>query len=87
MAGAGEDPTWAQRRDLVRAAADALAGVEDVLHQGVGAELGPFFAELDVLRRRCDAAQVATLAEALEIALKDCPGRTQIAVASGSLGK
>ncbi|HEX8972830.1 MAG TPA: DUF222 domain-containing protein, partial [Oryzihumus sp.] len=44
----------------------ALAGVEGVLHQGVGAELGPFFAELDALRRGCEAGQVATLAEALE---------------------
>ncbi|HEX8970498.1 hypothetical protein [Oryzihumus sp.] len=41
----------AQRRELVRAVTAALAGVEGVLHQGVGAELGPFFAELDALRR------------------------------------
>ena len=63
---AGVDLPLAQRRELVRTAVDALAGVEGVLHQGVGAELGPFFAELDALRRGCEAGQVATLAEALE---------------------
>src|SRR6476620_4168912 len=63
---AAVDLPLAQRRELVRAAVDALSGVEGVLHQGVGAELGPFFAELDALKRGCDAAQVATLAEALE---------------------
>src|SRR6476660_3674682 len=63
---AAVDLPLAQRRELVRAAVDALAGVEGVLHQGLGAELGPFFAELDALRRGCEAGQVATLAEALE---------------------
>src|SRR6476620_3832118 len=63
---AAVDLPLAQRRELVRAAVDALAGMERVLHQGVGAELGPFFAELDALRRGCEAGQVATLAEALE---------------------
>ena len=54
---AAVDLPLAQRRELVRAAVDALAGVEGVLHQGVGAELGPFFAELDALRRGCEAGQ------------------------------
>ncbi|HET7661457.1 MAG TPA: hypothetical protein VFK66_13795, partial [Oryzihumus sp.] len=58
--------TLAARRDCLRAAVDALVGVEGVLHQGLGSELGPFFAELDALRRGCEAGQVATLAEALE---------------------
>ncbi|MGZ4750333.1 MAG: hypothetical protein ACXVYU_04610, partial [Oryzihumus sp.] len=63
---ASVDLSLARRRELVRAAIDALDGVEGVLHQGLGAELGPFFAELDALRRGCEAGQVATLAEALE---------------------
>ncbi|MGZ4774457.1 MAG: DUF222 domain-containing protein [Oryzihumus sp.] len=63
---ASVDLSLARRRELVRAAVDALDGVEGVLHQGLGAELGPFFAELDALRRGCEAGQVATLAEALE---------------------
>ncbi|GAA1237461.1 hypothetical protein GCM10009657_11380 [Oryzihumus leptocrescens] len=68
--GSGDVPaadlSLARRRELVRAVTDVLVGVEGVLHQGVGAELGPFFAELDALRRGCEAGQVATLAEALE---------------------
>ncbi|MGN6636843.1 MAG: hypothetical protein ACTHJ6_15490, partial [Oryzihumus sp.] len=61
-----EEASLAQRRELVRAAVEALVGAEGVLHQAVGAELGPFFAELDALRRGCEAGLVATLAEALE---------------------
>ncbi|MGN6636961.1 MAG: hypothetical protein ACTHJ6_16085 [Oryzihumus sp.] len=64
--GGGADLRLAERRELVRAAVEALSGVEGVLHQGVGAELGPFFAELDALKRGCEAAQVATLAGAVE---------------------
>src|SRR6478672_2674415 len=62
----GAGVSLAQRRELVRAAVDALVGGGGVLHQGVGSELGPFLAELDALRRGCEAGQVATLAEALE---------------------
>src|SRR6478609_5650015 len=64
--GGSSDLSLARRRELVRAAVDALVGVGGVLHRGWGAELGPFFAELDALRRGCEAGQVATLAEALE---------------------
>jgi len=66
--GAAIDPalSLAGRRELVRAVESALAGLEGVLHQCLGSDLGEAFAELDALSRRVEAARVAVLGEALE---------------------
>src|SRR6478672_8732712 len=78
-AAADAAPSLAGRRELVRAVESALAGVEGVLHQCLGSDLGEAFAELDALSRRVEAARVAVLAEALErgeVASSECASPT-----------
>src|SRR6476620_7155395 len=57
---------FADRLAVVDAARESLAGIEQVLHQCRGADLGPAMALLDALARRVEAAKVAVLGEALE---------------------
>src|SRR3954454_23314352 len=60
-----EQLTFAERLASVRAASAALVGFGGVAHQAGSAELGPLFAELDQLKTRVEAAQVAVLDQAL----------------------
>src|SRR4051795_11528994 len=60
-----EQLTFAERLASVRAASVALVGFGAVVHQAGSAELGPLFAELDQLKTRVEAAQVAVLDQAL----------------------
>ncbi|WP_458533519.1 DUF222 domain-containing protein, partial [Oryzihumus sp.] len=57
---------FADRLAAVDAAAESLAGIEEVLHQCQGPDLGPAMGLLDALACRVEAAKVAVLAEALE---------------------
>ncbi|HEX8970271.1 DUF222 domain-containing protein, partial [Oryzihumus sp.] len=58
--------SFADRFAVVDAAAAALTGLVEVVHQCQGADLGAAFGRLDVVRRLAEAAQVAVLGEALE---------------------
>src|SRR6476661_7955918 len=62
----GAELSFAERFAAVDAAAEALTGLEQVVHQCQGPDLGPAMGRLDVLRRLVDAAQVAVLGEGLE---------------------
>src|SRR6478672_8018108 len=56
----------ADRLAVVDSARQSLAGIEQVLHQCQGADLGPAMGLLDALAWRVEAAKVAVLGEALE---------------------
>ncbi|HET7660099.1 MAG TPA: hypothetical protein VFK66_06885, partial [Oryzihumus sp.] len=58
--------SFADRFAVVDAAAEALAGLVEVVHQCQGSGLGPAMGRLDVLRRLVEAAQVTVLGEGLE---------------------
>ncbi len=58
--------TVAERSSSVDGACAALAGIESVLYQAGGAELGPLFKKVDDLARRVESARVAILSEAME---------------------
>ncbi|MGN6634170.1 MAG: DUF222 domain-containing protein, partial [Oryzihumus sp.] len=58
--------SFADRLAVVDAAQESLAGIEQVLHECQGVDLGPAMGLLDALARRVEAAKVAVLGEALE---------------------
>jgi len=60
------DTTLMQRRSAVDGACEALTGIDSVLHQASGSDLGPLFRKVDDLARRVEAARVAILSEAME---------------------
>jgi hypothetical protein len=54
-------PDLTSRREAMAAARSALAGVESVLWQATGSELGPLLREIDDLGRLVEAARVAVV--------------------------
>jgi len=66
-------------RDLMSATTSFLAGLGDCMFAVGNTELGPLFRQVDDLKRQVEAAQVATLGEALGrgvVAESDCPTAT-----------
>src|SRR6476469_8995713 len=66
VSGGGATVSFADRFAVVDAAAEALTGLVEVVHQCQGPDLGPALGRLDVLRRLVEAAQVTVLGEGLE---------------------
>ncbi|MGZ4752739.1 MAG: hypothetical protein ACXVYU_16835, partial [Oryzihumus sp.] len=62
----GAEVSFAERFAAVDAAAEALTGLVEVVHQCQGPDLGPALGRLDVLRRLVEAAQITVLGEGLE---------------------
>ena len=58
-------PDLTSRREAMAAVRSALAGVESVLWQATGSELGPLLREIDDLGRLVEAARVAVVGEAM----------------------